>query len=123
MEETQVRRLICVTGFGAGDSRGHGGFLHNAVFHLLLGRVYDDKDVQERIVRDSKEPRKFGSFDEELMLNRCDSIGSFQALMEPLRHNSAHRYGAALFRWRRYFGIIRSSDTALHFLPRDSWFR
>src|SRR5262249_4661356 len=26
----------------------------NAVFHLLLGRVYDDKDVQERIVRRSK---------------------------------------------------------------------
>jgi hypothetical protein len=23
-------------------------------FHLLLGRVYDDKDVQERIVRNSK---------------------------------------------------------------------
>ena len=25
MEEAQVKRLICVTGFGAGDSRGHGG--------------------------------------------------------------------------------------------------
>jgi hypothetical protein len=30
--------LICVTGFGAGDSRGHGGFFYNARFHLLLGR-------------------------------------------------------------------------------------
>jgi hypothetical protein len=45
MEEAQVKRLICVTGFGAGDSRGRGGFLYNAAFHLLLGRVYDDKDV------------------------------------------------------------------------------
>jgi putative NADH-flavin reductase len=54
MEEAQVKRLICVTGFGAGDSRGHGGFLCCAAFHLLLGRVYDDKDVQERIVRRSK---------------------------------------------------------------------
>jgi len=54
MEEAQVRRLICVTGFGAGDSRGHGGLLYNVAFHLLLGRVYDDKDVQERIVRRSK---------------------------------------------------------------------
>ena len=53
MEEAQVKRLICVTGFGAG-SRGRGGFLYNAAFHLLLGRVYDDKDVQERIVRRSK---------------------------------------------------------------------
>jgi uncharacterized protein YbjT (DUF2867 family) len=45
---------VCVTGFGAGDSRGHGGFLYSVAFHLLLGRVYDDKDVQERIVRNSK---------------------------------------------------------------------
>src|SRR6266566_7643889 len=54
MEEAQVKRLICVTGFGAGNSRGHGGFLYCAAFHLLLARVYDDKDVQERIVRRSK---------------------------------------------------------------------
>jgi len=54
MEETQVKRLISVTGFGAGDSRGRGGFLYNAAFHLLLGRVYDDKDVQEWIVRRSR---------------------------------------------------------------------
>jgi putative NADH-flavin reductase len=54
MEQAHVKRLICVTGFGAGDSRSHGGFLYNTLFHLLLGRVYDDKDVQERIVRNSK---------------------------------------------------------------------
>jgi uncharacterized protein YbjT (DUF2867 family) len=54
MEEAQVKRLICVTGFGAGDSHGSGGFLYSAVFHLLLGRLYDDKDVQEWIVRRSK---------------------------------------------------------------------
>ncbi len=54
MEEAQIKRLICVTGFGAGDSRGHGGLLYNAAIHLVLGRLYDDKDVQERIVRRSK---------------------------------------------------------------------
>ena len=54
MEEAPVKRLIGVTGFGAGDSRGRGGFLCSAAFNLLLGRVYDDKDVQERIVRMSK---------------------------------------------------------------------
>jgi hypothetical protein len=42
-----------VTGFGAGDSGGHGGFLYSVAFHLLLGRLYDDKDIQERIVRTS----------------------------------------------------------------------
>jgi putative NADH-flavin reductase len=54
MEQAQIKRLICVTGFGAGDSRGRGGFLYNVAFHLLVGRIYDDKDVQERIVRRSK---------------------------------------------------------------------
>ena len=54
MEEAQVKRLICVTGFGAGDSLGRGRFLCSAAFHLLLGRVYDDKDLQERIIRRSK---------------------------------------------------------------------
>jgi len=54
VEETDVKRLICVTGFGAGESRGRGGFVYTLAFHLLLGRVYDDKDVQERIVRRSK---------------------------------------------------------------------
>jgi len=43
-----------VTGLGAGDSRGHGGFLYDALtFPLLLKRVYDDKDVQEWIIRSS----------------------------------------------------------------------
>ena len=53
-QAAQIKRLICVTGFGAGDSRGYGGFLYNVAFHLLVGRIYDDKDVQERIVRRSK---------------------------------------------------------------------
>ena len=46
MKDAGVKRLIAVTGLGAGDSRGHGGFLYDAVvFPLLLKRVYDDKDV------------------------------------------------------------------------------
>jgi uncharacterized protein YbjT (DUF2867 family) len=53
MEEAQVKRLICVTA-GRATAAGRGGVLYRAAFHLLLGRVYDDKDVQERIVRGSK---------------------------------------------------------------------
>lgn len=53
MKEAGTRRLICVTGFGAGDSRGRGGLLYNVAFSLLLGRAYDDKDVQERMIRRS----------------------------------------------------------------------
>ncbi len=54
MEEAKVKRLICVTGFGPGDSRDCGGLLFGAAAYLLLGRVYDDKALQERIVRRSK---------------------------------------------------------------------
>lgn len=54
MRKAGVRRLVCVTGLGAGDSRGHFGMLYDAIlFPLFLKRVYDDKDVQERIVKDS----------------------------------------------------------------------
>jgi len=54
MKAAGVKRLIAVTGLGAGDSRGHGGLLYDAVvFPLLLKRVYDDKDVQEWIIKSS----------------------------------------------------------------------
>ena len=54
MKAAGVNRLVAVTGLGAGDSRGHGGILYDAVvFPLLLKRVYDDKDVQEWIIRSS----------------------------------------------------------------------
>ena len=53
MEESGVKRLICLTGFGAGDSRNRGGFFYNKAFKLFLGRAYDDKTVQERIIRES----------------------------------------------------------------------
>jgi putative NADH-flavin reductase len=54
MKAADVKRLIAVTGLGAGDSHGHGGFLYDAVaFPLLLKRVYDDKDVQESIIKSS----------------------------------------------------------------------
>jgi len=54
MENSPVKRLICVTGFGAGDSRGHGGLLYSAALRLFLDRVYADKNVQEHIVRRSR---------------------------------------------------------------------
>lgn len=54
MKVAGVKRLIAVTGLGAGGSRGHGGIIYDAVvFPLLLKRVYDDKDVQEWIIRSS----------------------------------------------------------------------
>ncbi|MCS3728032.1 NAD(P)-dependent oxidoreductase [Bradyrhizobium betae] len=54
MKAEQVSRLVCITGMGAGDSAGHGGFLFDKlIFPLLLRKVYADKDRQEAIVRNS----------------------------------------------------------------------
>lgn len=54
MKSNGVRRLICITGVGAGDSRGHGGFLYDRILQpLLLKEIYRDKDRQEAIVRES----------------------------------------------------------------------
>lgn len=54
MKAEHVSRLVCITGIGAGDSAGHGGFLFDTViFPLVLRKVYADKNRQEAIVRDS----------------------------------------------------------------------
>lgn len=54
MKAEHVSRLVCITGMGAGDSAGHGGFVFdNLIFPLLLRKVYADKDRQEAIVRAS----------------------------------------------------------------------
>jgi putative NADH-flavin reductase len=53
MEAAGVKRLISVTGFGAGDSRASIGCLQVLPFRFFLGHAYDDKDIQERLIRDS----------------------------------------------------------------------
>jgi uncharacterized protein YbjT (DUF2867 family) len=54
MRDEGVARLVAVTGIGAGDSRGHGGFAFDRlILPLLLRHVYADKDRQEDIVRQS----------------------------------------------------------------------
>ncbi|MGE7419049.1 NAD(P)-dependent oxidoreductase [Methylobacterium tarhaniae] len=54
MRDEGVARLVAVTGIGAGDSRGHGGFAFDRlILPLLLRHVYADKDCQEDIVRQS----------------------------------------------------------------------
>jgi len=54
MAEQNVRHLVCITGLGAGDSRGHGGFFFDWVFlPLMLRNVYEDKNRQEDAIRAS----------------------------------------------------------------------
>jgi len=55
METEDVARLVAITGIGAGDSAGHGGFFFDRlIFPLLLRKVYADKNRQEAIIRKSK---------------------------------------------------------------------
>jgi putative NADH-flavin reductase len=53
MKDAGVKRLICVTGFGAGDSRASIGCFQSIPFRIFLGRAYDDKDIQEALIRES----------------------------------------------------------------------
>ena len=53
MQAEGVSRLVALTGFGAGDSRNQGGCLYDLGFNAFLGRVYDDKSVQEHLIRSS----------------------------------------------------------------------
>ena len=49
-----ARRLVAITGVGAGETRGHGGWLYDRViFPLFTKARYADKDLQEALLRDS----------------------------------------------------------------------
>ncbi len=49
-----VGRLVAITGVGAGETRGHGGFFYDHIIYPLFTRpFYEDKDRQERLIRES----------------------------------------------------------------------
>ncbi len=54
MEAAGPKRLIAVTGIGAGNSRGRTGAVYDyLLFPLLLQRIYADKDVAEDMISKS----------------------------------------------------------------------
>ena len=53
MRAQDIKRLICVTGFGAGDSRASISCLQRLPFQIAFGRVYEDKSLQERLIKES----------------------------------------------------------------------
>jgi putative NADH-flavin reductase len=54
MQSQGVRRLVAITGVGAGDTRGHGGFLYDRIIYPLFTRpFYADKNRQEELIRQS----------------------------------------------------------------------
>lgn len=55
MQTLSVERFICITGIGAGESKGHGAWWYDWVVQpLILRGVYDDKTRQEKLVRESR---------------------------------------------------------------------
>jgi uncharacterized protein YbjT (DUF2867 family) len=79
----------------AGDSRGHGGFLYDTLaFPLLLKRIYDDKDVQESIIKSSR--LDWTIVRPGLLTNR-PATGHYRVLIAPNE-------------WR--FGVISRADVA-----------
>lgn len=116
MKAESVARLVCITGMGAGDSRGHGGFaFDNLIFPLLLKNVYADKDRQEAIIRDS-------GLDWVLVrptiLNNKDARGSVRTLtdLSNFHGGSISRADVAKF----LLDQLRS-DTWLHRSPLITW--
>jgi len=80
MERAGVKRLLVVTGIGAGDSEGHGGFFYDKVTRpVLLKHVYDDKNRQEELV-------KVSSCDWTIirpaLLTRTDLTGKYRVLTD-----------------------------------------
>lgn len=94
MREVGVRRLIAVTGFGAGDSRPAISLLQRVPFQLIFGRAYADKTIQEQLIRDS-------GLDWTIVrpgvLTNFRGTGNYQVLSEPST-------------WRN--GIISRTDVA-----------
>jgi putative NADH-flavin reductase len=43
-----------VTGFGAGDSRASISCLQRLPFQIVFGRAYDDKSLQEQLIKESE---------------------------------------------------------------------
>ncbi len=94
MQAAGVRRLIAVTGFGAGDSRAAISAWQRMPFQLIFGRAYADKSIQERIIQES-------GLDWTLVrpgvLTHAQPTGRYRVLTEPQA-------------WRN--GIVSRNDVA-----------
>jgi putative NADH-flavin reductase len=53
MHASGVKRLISLTGFGAGDSGRSVAAIQRLPFNLVFGRAYQDKSRQERLIKES----------------------------------------------------------------------
>ncbi len=53
MENLTVKRLIAITGFGAGDSQASIHPIQRVGFNMIFGKAYADKNKQEQLIKES----------------------------------------------------------------------
>ena len=53
MEEMNIKRLVAVTGFGAGDSASAISCFQRIPFNIVFGQAYRDKSLQEQLIKGS----------------------------------------------------------------------
>lgn len=94
METAGVKRLLCVTGFGAGDSETRIGCLQRLPFRLFLGQAYDDKSIQESLIKESDLD---WTIVRPVVLTKGRRRGRYRVLVEPRE-------------WRN--GLISRADVA-----------
>ena len=55
MEQLGVKRFVCESSLGIGDSKGKLGLLYTVILiPLLLRNIFADKEVQEKLIKESK---------------------------------------------------------------------
>jgi putative NADH-flavin reductase len=102
MTAAGVNKLVCVTGFGAGDSNASINILQRLPFKALLQNAYNDKSIQEDLVIAS-------DLDWLIVrpgvLTNFAASGRYQVLTEPMS-------------WRN--GIVSRADVAAFIVKRIS---
>lgn len=108
MQSAGIRRLVALTGFGAGDSYPAVSTVQRPGFKLLLGRAYEDKGQQERMIAASGLDWTFAR---PGVLRNGVKTGEYRVLTDPDQ-------------WRN--GVIRRANVAdfmLNAVDRDEYVR
>ena len=86
MNRQGVKRLVFLSGIGAGDSRGSGGFIYEKiVYPIVLARNYEDKNRAEALIMKS---HKDWTILRPGLLNNRKRKGHVQVLAKPSEYRN-----------------------------------